>query len=96
MKKTTVEAGGKSAFLVFDDADIEQAAKWAIAGGMGNAGQICSANSRILVQEGAQEKFVSVFSELAKSSKVGLPFESGTTQGPQVSKLHGMTRFCST
>ncbi|KAI0009641.1 aldehyde dehydrogenase [Xylariaceae sp. FL0662B] len=87
MKKTTVEAGGKSAFLVFDDANLEQAAKWAIVGGMGNAGQICSANSRILVQEGAQEKFIKIFTEMAKSSKVGLPFEQGTTQGPQVSKV---------
>ncbi|RDW56422.1 putative aldehyde dehydrogenase-3 [Coleophoma crateriformis] len=87
MKKVTVEAGGKSAFLVFDDADLEQAAKWAFAGGMGNAGQICSANSRILVQEGAQEKFVGFFTQLAKNSKVGLPFDNGTTQGPQASKM---------
>jgi aldehyde dehydrogenase (NAD+) len=87
MKKTSIEAGGKSAFLVFDDADVEQAAKWAFAGGMGNAGQICSANSRILVQEGVQDKFVGIFSKLAKESKVGLPFEKGTTQGPQASKM---------
>lgn len=87
MKKTTVEAGGKSAFLVFDDADVEQAAKWALAGGMGNAGQICSANSRILVQEGVQEKFVSLFSQLAKNAKVGNPFDESTTQGPQASKM---------
>ncbi len=36
MKKTSIEAGGKSAFIVFDDADLEQAAKWAIEGGMGS------------------------------------------------------------
>ncbi|EON96470.1 putative aldehyde dehydrogenase protein [Phaeoacremonium minimum UCRPA7] len=87
MKKVTVEAGGKSAFIVFDDADLEQAAKWAIAGGMGNAGQICSANARILVQEGAHEKFVKYFSDFAKASKIGRPFDEGTTQGPQVSKM---------
>lgn len=87
MKKTTVEAGGKSAFLVFDDADVEQAAKWAFAGGMGNAGQICSANSRILVQEGVHEKFIGHFAQLARGSRVGLPFEQGTTQGPQASKV---------
>lgn len=87
MKKTTVEAGGKSAFLIFDDADLEQAAKWAFAGGMGNAGQICSANARILVQEGVHEKFVSLFTQLAKTSKVGPPFDKGTTQGPQASKM---------
>jgi aldehyde dehydrogenase (NAD+) len=87
MKKTTVEAGGKSAFIVFDDADLEQAAKWAMAGGMGNAGQICSANARILVQEGAHDKFIQIFSDLARGSKVGMPFSEGTTQGPQVSKI---------
>ncbi|KAH8883001.1 aldehyde dehydrogenase [Thozetella sp. PMI_491] len=87
MKKVSIEAGGKSAFIVFDDADIEQAAKWAFVGGMGNAGQICSANSRILVQEGAQEKFVKLFAELTKGSKVGMPFAEGTTQGPQASKM---------
>ena len=87
MKKTTVEAGGKSAFIVFDDADLEQAAKWAMAGGMGNAGQICSANSRILVQEGAQDKFVEIFAGMAKATKVGRPFDEGITQGPQASKM---------
>ncbi len=87
MKKTSIEAGGKSAFIVFDDADIEQAAKWAVAGGMGNAGQICSANSRILVHEAAQDRFVRAFTELARGAKVGMPFDEGTTQGPQASRM---------
>jgi aldehyde dehydrogenase (NAD+) len=87
MKKTTIEAGGKSAMLVFDDADLDQAVKWAIAGGMGNAGQICSANTRILVQEGVQDKFVDMFSSFVQSTVVGHPFDDNTTQGPQVSKL---------
>ncbi|KAK8040172.1 Aldehyde dehydrogenase [Apiospora rasikravindrae] len=87
MKKTTIEAGGKSAFLVFDDADLEQAAKWAITGGFGNAGQICSANSRILVQRGVQQQFLDIFSRMAKASKVGMPFDASTTQGPQASKM---------
>jgi aldehyde dehydrogenase (NAD+) len=87
MKKTTIEAGGKSAFLVFEDADIEQAAKWAHAGGMGNAGQICSANSRILVHENAAEKFVQEFSKAVSKGKIGKPFDEGVTQGPQVSKM---------
>ncbi|KAB5545494.1 aldehyde dehydrogenase [Coniochaeta sp. 2T2.1] len=87
MKKTTIEAGGKSAFIVFDDADLEQAAKWAALGGFGNAGQICSANSRILVQEGAEQKFLEVFSKIAKGTKVGSPFDESTQQGPQTSKM---------
>ncbi|KAK7949337.1 aldehyde dehydrogenase [Apiospora aurea] len=87
MKRTTIEAGGKSAFLVFDDANLEQAAKWAITGGFGNAGQICSANSRILVQRGVQQQFLDIFSRLARSSRVGMPFDASTTQGPQASKM---------
>ncbi|KAB5531375.1 aldehyde dehydrogenase [Coniochaeta sp. 2T2.1] len=87
MKKTTIEAGGKSAFIVFDDADLEQAVKWAALGGFGNAGQICSANSRILVQEGAEQKFLEIFSKIAKGTKVGSPFDESTQQGPQTSKM---------
>ncbi|KAK6825907.1 Aldehyde dehydrogenase [Apiospora arundinis] len=87
MKKTSIEAGGKSAFLVFADANLEQAAKWAIAGGFGNAGQICSANSRILVQRGVQEQFLEIFERMAKASKVGRPFDAATTQGPQASRM---------
>jgi len=87
MKKTSIEAGGKSAFIVFDDADLDQAAKWAIAGGLGNSGQICSANSRILVQEGVQEKFVKIFADIAKATKLGQQFDEATQQGPQASKM---------
>ncbi|KAK8093399.1 aldehyde dehydrogenase [Apiospora hydei] len=87
MKRTTIEAGGKSAFLVFADADLEQAAKWAISGGFGNAGQICSANSRILVQRAVQQQFLDIFSRMARASKVGMPFDASTTQGPQASKM---------
>lgn len=87
MKKTSIEAGGKSAFIVFEDADLEQAAKWAIAGGLGNSGQICSANSRILVQADVEEKFLKIFTEMANASKIGQPFDRDTTQGPQASKM---------
>lgn len=55
MKNTTVQAGDESAFHVFDDADVKQAAKRAFAGGIGNSGQICSANSHILIQESMHE-----------------------------------------
>lgn len=87
MKRVSIEAGGKSAFIVFDDANLEQAAKWAAAGGLGNSGQICSANSRILVQNGAEAKFLEIFSDIAKATKVGQPFNEETTQGPQASKM---------
>jgi aldehyde dehydrogenase (NAD+) len=87
MKNITLETGGKSPLLVFDDADIEQAAKWAHIGIMSNMGQICTATSRVLVQEGVLDKFVEQFKEIVKStSKVGDPFADDTFQGPQVTK----------
>ncbi|KAI0116975.1 aldehyde dehydrogenase [Daldinia grandis] len=87
MKNITLETGGKSPLLVFKDADIEQAAKWAHAGIMSNMGQICTATSRILVQEAIYDKFIDKFREEVKNtSKVGDPFEEGTFQGPQVTK----------
>ena len=87
MKNITLETGGKSPLLVFDDADLEQAAKWAHIGIMSNMGQICTATSRVIVQEGIYEKFVEEFKEVVKStSKVGDPFADDTFQGPQVTK----------
>ncbi|KIW12428.1 hypothetical protein PV08_09705 [Exophiala spinifera] len=87
MKNITLETGGKSPLLVFDDADLEQAAKWAHIGIMSNMGQICTATSRVIVQEGVYDKFVELFKEVVKStSKVGDPFAEDTFQGPQVTK----------
>ncbi|KAI1394228.1 aldehyde dehydrogenase [Hypoxylon trugodes] len=87
MKNITLETGGKSPLLVFEDADIEQAAKWAHIGIMSNQGQICTATSRILVQDTIYDKFVNEFREAVKTtSKVGDPFAEGTFQGPQVTK----------
>jgi aldehyde dehydrogenase (NAD+) len=87
MKNITLETGGKSPLLVFDDADLDQAVKWSHIGIMSNMGQICTATSRVLVQEGVYEKFVQMFKEQVKStSKVGNPFEDSTFQGPQVTK----------
>ncbi|KIW98913.1 uncharacterized protein Z519_00576 [Cladophialophora bantiana CBS 173.52] len=87
MKNITLETGGKSPLLVFDDADLDQAAKWAHIGIMSNMGQICTATSRVLVQEGIYDKFVEQFKEVVKTtSKVGDPFADDTFQGPQVTK----------
>jgi len=87
MKSITLETGGKSPLLVFADADLEQAVKWSHVGIMSNMGQICTATSRILVQEEVYEKFVEMFKEQVKSvSKVGDPFKDETFQGPQVTK----------
>ncbi|KAL8714583.1 MAG: hypothetical protein Q9220_001531 [cf. Caloplaca sp. 1 TL-2023] len=87
MKNITLETGGKSPLIVFDDADLDQAAKWAHVGIMSNQGQICTATSRVLVQEGCYDKFVDLFKTAIKeTSKVGDPFAESTFQGPQVTK----------
>jgi aldehyde dehydrogenase (NAD+) len=83
----TLETGGKSPLLVFDDAELEQAVKWAHIGIMYNQGQVCTATSRILVQEGVYDEFVKQFKEHVKqTSVVGDPFKDDTFQGPQVTK----------
>ena len=87
MKNITLETGGKSPLLVFADADLEQAVKWSHIGIMSNMGQICTATSRILVEEPIYDKFIEQFKEQVKSvSKVGDPFSDETFQGPQVTK----------
>ncbi|KAI7435718.1 retinal dehydrogenase 2 [Hortaea werneckii] len=87
MKNITLETGGKSPLLVFDDADLDQAVKWSHIGIMSNMGQICTATSRILVQEGVYDKFVEAFKDyVGKTSKIGDPFSDETFQGPQVTK----------
>lgn len=87
MKNITLETGGKSPLLVFADADLDQAAKWAHAGIMSNMGQICTATSRILVHAGVYADFVARFRAVVENtSKVGDPFAEGTFQGPQVTR----------
>lgn len=87
LKSVTLETGGKSPLVVFEDADFEQAVNWSHYGIMANQGQICTATSRILVQQSIYDKFVTAFVERVKSvSKVGDPFADDTFQGPQVSK----------
>jgi aldehyde dehydrogenase (NAD+) len=87
LKNITLETGGKSPLVVFDDADLEQAVKWSHFGIMSNQGQICTATSRILVQKGVYENFIQRFvDEVKKTSKVGSQWDTTTFQGPQVSK----------
>ena len=87
LKNITLETGGKSPLLVFDDTDLEQAVKWSHLGIMSNQGQICTATSRILVQKGIYDKFVAAFvDEVKNTSKVGHQWDADTYQGPQVTK----------
>lgn len=88
MKNITLETGGKSPLIVFEDADLELAATWSHIGIMSNQGQICTATSRVLVQESVYSEFIEKFkSTIQKVSVVGDPFEESTFQGPQVTKL---------
>jgi aldehyde dehydrogenase (NAD+) len=89
LKVVTLELGGKSPTIIFDDADLDQAVKWAAHGIYFNMGQACTAGSRIFVQEGIYDKFITKFTAIAQylTAKTGDQFTSGTEHGPQVSQL---------
>ncbi|KAJ8593641.1 aldehyde dehydrogenase [Rhizopogon salebrosus TDB-379] len=87
LKNVTLELGGKSPNIIFDDADLEQAVNWAAFGIFWNHGQTCCAGSRIFVQEGIYDEFLKRFTEKTRSLKVGDPFAPDTFQGPQVSEI---------
>ncbi|KAH7124899.1 aldehyde dehydrogenase domain-containing protein [Dactylonectria estremocensis] len=87
LKSVTLETGGKSPLIVFNDADLHAAVAAAYPGVMGNAGQNCTANSRVLVQEDVYERFLKLFKAKAVSdAKIGDPFATDTSQGPQVTQ----------
>ncbi|GKT53068.1 aldehyde dehydrogenase [Colletotrichum tofieldiae] len=87
LKNVTLETGGKSPLIVFDDADLDQAAKWSHEGIMSNQGQVCTATSRILVHEPVYESFIAKFTATVRDiSVVGDPFDEATYQGPQITR----------
>eukprot|EP00252_Welwitschia_mirabilis_P011704 TRINITY_DN26075_c0_g1_i1.p1 TRINITY_DN26075_c0_g1~~TRINITY_DN26075_c0_g1_i1.p1 ORF type:complete len:503 (+),score=113.20 TRINITY_DN26075_c0_g1_i1:151-1659(+) len=85
-KPLSLELGGKSPILVFDDADIEKAVEWVMFGCFWTNGQICSATSRLLVQETIARKFIQKLVNWTKSIKVSDPLEEGCRLGPVVSE----------
>ncbi|KAF2637941.1 aldehyde dehydrogenase, allergen Cla h 10 [Massarina eburnea CBS 473.64] len=87
LKKVTLELGGKSPNIVFEDADIDNAISWVNFGIYFNHGQCCCAGSRVYVQESIYDKFIQKFKERAEKNAVGDPFHGDTFQGPQVSQL---------
>merc|ERR1712169_5106 len=87
LKKVTLELGGKSPNIVFNDANIEDAISWVNFGIFFNHGQCCCAGSRIYVQSGIYDKFIEAFRARTAKNVVGDPFKQDTFQGPQVSKL---------
>lgn len=80
----TLELGGKSANIFFDDMPFDKALEGAQKGILFNQGQVCCAGSRIFVQEGIYDKFVAALAEEFKKVKVGLPWEDDTQMGAQV------------
>jgi acyl-CoA reductase-like NAD-dependent aldehyde dehydrogenase len=85
IKRVTLELGGKSANVVFADADIERAAVAAPMAVFGNAGQDCCARSRILVEQSALDRFMEVFADAVSAIRVGDPLDEQTQMGPLVS-----------
>ncbi|KAK0386247.1 hypothetical protein NLU13_6084 [Sarocladium strictum] len=85
LKKLTLELGGKSPNIVFNDADLEQTVSWVKFGIFFNHGQVCCAGSRIYVQSGIYDRFVEAFKSRTAKISLGDPFEAATSQGPQVS-----------
>lgn len=95
MKRATMELGGHAPTIVFDDADIEQAVDHVAFAKFRNAGQVCIAPTRMLVQEKVYEAFVDRFVDRAKAIKVGNGLDESVTMGPlaharRVAAVEGM------
>ncbi|CVL06391.1 related to aldehyde dehydrogenase [Fusarium mangiferae] len=88
LKRVTLELGGKSPAVVFDDANLENAVKWAVNALVTNSGQICFAPTRVFVQSKIYDKFVAAYVERLKAKKevLGDPEAPGTEIGPVVDK----------
>jgi 5-carboxymethyl-2-hydroxymuconic-semialdehyde dehydrogenase len=88
LRKFSMELGGKSPFVVFEDADLARALDAALFMVFSNNGERCTAGSRILVQEGIYADFAARFSERARRIRVGDPLDEHTLVGPMVSRAH--------
>jgi acyl-CoA reductase-like NAD-dependent aldehyde dehydrogenase len=88
MKRLTLELGGKSANVVFADADLDKAIRQAPLSVFGNTGQDCCARSRILVERKAFDEFVAGFVDVTRELTIGDPLDPATQLGPLVSSQH--------
>jgi len=88
IKRVTLELGGKSANLIFADADLDAAAQAAPLAVFGNAGEDCCARSRILVQRPVLEEFMALLETSVKALRVGDPLDDSTQMGPLISAEH--------
>jgi betaine-aldehyde dehydrogenase len=88
IKRVTLELGGKSANVVFADADLERAAAQAPYAVFGNAGQDCCARSRILVERSAYDRFLELLVDATRGVRVGDPEDDATEMGPLITAAH--------
>jgi aldehyde dehydrogenase (NAD+) len=91
VKRVSMELGGKSPNIVFEDADLKAALRGALTGIFYNKGEVCAAGSRLLVQESIYEEFVAQLTTKAESLVVGDPFAKDTRMGPVVSETQLQT-----
>jgi succinate-semialdehyde dehydrogenase / glutarate-semialdehyde dehydrogenase len=82
LKKSTMELGGSDPFIVLDDADIDNAVKWAVLGRMKNTGQTCIASKRFIVPDGMADAFIDGFRNGFEKLKAGDPMDPETSLGP--------------
>ncbi|MCD9007150.1 NAD-dependent succinate-semialdehyde dehydrogenase [Luteimonas sp. XNQY3] len=82
MKKSTLELGGADAFIVLSDADVEQAAKWAVFGRHWNAGQVCVSSKRIIVEAPVYDAFLAHYRAGVAALRAGDPMDPSTTLAP--------------
>jgi betaine-aldehyde dehydrogenase len=88
VKRITLELGGKNPAIFFDDCDLDLAADWGAFASFANQGQVCSAGSRLLIQENIYDELVSRLVEKAKKIKLGNGMDEGVTMGPLISETH--------
>ncbi len=86
MKHVTMELGGKSPLLVFDDAHLDNAVGGAILGNFYSSGQVCSNGTRVFVQKGIKDAFLNRLSERLEKAVIGDPMDPATSFGPMVSQ----------
>src|SRR6056300_7010 len=86
MKHVTMELGGKSPLIIFDDADLESAVSGAILGNFYSSGQVCSNGTRVFVQRGIKQAFLARLSERLQNAVIGDPLDPATNFGPMVSE----------
>ena len=87
IKRVSLELGGKSPNIVFADADIAKAAAAAVRGGFGNAGQSCSARTRLLVERKVHDELIAAFALATEKYRIGDPLDPRTEMGPLVSGM---------